>query len=73
MNHFAWLFVILGVVFLGMGLLLLLSPSIPWLGHLPGDIRIEGAHTRFYFPLATCLLASVILSAIMWFISKFTR
>lgn len=31
-----------------------------WLGRLPGDVRIEGEHARFYFPLTTCLLLSAI-------------
>jgi Protein of unknown function (DUF2905) len=73
MNSFGWLLIISGIVLLGAGLFLLLGPSVPWLGRLPGDMRIEGEHTRFYFPLATCLLLSVILSAIMWLVGKFMR
>jgi hypothetical protein len=73
MNNFAWLLIVTGIVILAAGLLLLLGPSIPWLGRLPGDIRIESEHTRFYFPLATCLVLSVIFSAIMWLIGKFSR
>jgi hypothetical protein len=46
----------------------MLAPSIPWLGRLPGDIRIERDNFRFYFPLVTCLLLSLILSLVVWFI-----
>jgi hypothetical protein len=36
------------------------------LGRLPGDIRIEGRHGAFYFPIATCILISVVVSVISW-------
>jgi hypothetical protein len=36
------------------------------LGRLPGDIRIEGKHGAFYFPIATCILISVVVSLISW-------
>jgi hypothetical protein len=35
---------------------------------LPGDIRIEGENFRFYFPLVTCLLLSLVLSLVVWLI-----
>ncbi len=43
------------------------------LGHLPGDIRIEGKNGVFYFPLATCLLLSLILSVLLTLIGRFWR
>jgi hypothetical protein len=36
------------------------------LGRLPGDIRLEGKHGGFYFPIVTCILISVLLSLISW-------
>ena len=33
-----------------------------WLGRLPGDIRIEGKHSEFYFPIVTCIIISILLS-----------
>jgi hypothetical protein len=42
----------------------ILAPSIPLPGRLPGDIRIERESFRFYFPLVTCLLLSLILSQV---------
>ena len=42
-----------------------------WLGRLPGDIAIRGEHGGFYFPIVTCLLISLILSAIFWLIGRF--
>jgi hypothetical protein len=34
---------------------------------LPGDIRYDGPNTRFYFPIVTCIMISILLSAAMWF------
>jgi hypothetical protein len=47
----------------------------PWLsklglGRLPGDIRTETESGGFYFPLMTCLIISVVLSLILWFIRR---
>jgi len=44
-----------------------------WIGHLPGDIRVEKPNFRFYFPLTTCLLASVALTALLWLIQRWPR
>jgi hypothetical protein len=61
---FSWALLIVGLVTAGAGLIWILAPSIPWLGRLPGDIRIERAYIQFYFPLVTCLLLSLILSLV---------
>jgi Protein of unknown function (DUF2905) len=47
----------------------------PWLsklglGHLPGDIRVETENGFFYFPIVTCIVVSVVLSLILWFIRR---
>jgi hypothetical protein len=62
---------VLGLVIAGVGLVWILAPSLPWLGRLPGDIRIERENFRFYFPLVTCLLLSLVLSLVMWLIRLF--
>ena len=51
----------------------LFAPSIPWLGHLPGDVNIHEGGTRIYIPLATCLLISVVISAVLWLVRLFGR
>jgi Protein of unknown function (DUF2905) len=68
---FGWVLLVLGLVITGVGLVWILAPSIPWLGRLPGDIRIERESFRFYFPLVTCLLLSLILSLVVWAIRLF--
>ncbi len=40
------------------------------LGRLPGDIVIEGENYGFYFPIVTCIVISIILSAAFWFFNK---
>jgi len=42
-----------------------------WLGRLPGDIRIERENFHFFFPIATMIIISVILSLIVYFLRKF--
>jgi hypothetical protein len=57
--YLGFLLVILGVIFSLIG-------RIPWLGQLPGDFTIERERFTFYFPLATCLIISVILSLVLY-------
>lgn len=61
--------VIIGLVIVAVGLLW------PWLsrlglGRLPGDIVIERDNFTFYAPIATGLLVSLVLSAILWLINR---
>ena len=51
-----------GVVLVLVGLLLIFGGRIPWLGPLPGDIAIQRGSLRFYFPIVTCLLVSLLLT-----------
>jgi hypothetical protein len=55
--------------------LLLAGLAWPWLsslglGRLPGDLRIETAHGVFYFPIMTCVIVSVVISLVIWFIRR---
>lgn len=63
--------VVLGLILAVVGVLLWVGGRIPFLGRLPGDIRFEGEHFKFYFPLVTCLLLSLLGSLILWLLSKF--
>ena len=63
--------IIAGLILLAAGLLVSFAPRLPtWLGRLPGDITLKRGSFSFYFPLATCLLLSAILSFIMWLFRK---
>jgi hypothetical protein len=61
--------IVLGLVILVAGLL---WPSLSQLGlgRLPGDIMIERENMRLYFPLATCLLISLLLSVVLWVVNR---
>jgi len=61
--------IVLGVLILAVGLLWPFLDRIG-LGRLPGDIIIERGKMTFYFPLMTCLLASVVLSLVFWIFNR---
>ncbi len=68
------LLVILGVALVVIGgLAMLLGRTGLPLGRLPGDILYRGKNTTFYFPLATSIVVSVVLSAILFLISRLKR
>lgn len=59
-----------GALLLVLGLLLTFGPGLPWLGRLPGDIRIERPGLRIFFPVTTCLLLSGVVSGVLWLVSR---
>lgn len=71
MTDLGKILVLLGGLVVVAGLLLMLAgrAHLP-LGKLPGDIIYRGKHTTFYFPLATCIVVSVVLSAILYFVGR---
>ena len=62
--------VLLGLIVAALGGLLLISGKVPWIGKLPGDILIQRKNFTFYFPLATSILLSLILTLIFWIIGR---
>lgn len=40
------------------------------LGHLPGDIAVHNGEFTFYFPIVTCIIISVVLTLVMWLLSR---
>jgi hypothetical protein len=44
--------------------------KLNWFGHLPGDVRIEKENFRFYFPITTMIIISLVLSLIIYLIKK---
>ena len=57
---------------IGVAILLLGRTNLP-IGRLPGDIFYRGKNTTFYFPLATSILLSVVLSIVLYVISRFRK
>ena len=62
--------IIAGIALLALGLVLQLAPSLPLLGKLPGDLRIERPGFRLYLPITSCLLLSALLSGVLWIVSR---
>ena len=54
-----------GIVLVALGIFLMIGPKIPWLGRLPGDVVVERKNFQFYFPIATCLLVSLLLTLLL--------
>lgn len=69
-NYFAKLLIAVGIITVIVGVLMLLNIKIPF-GKLPGDIVIKKENFTFAFPIVTCIIASIVLSFVMWIISKF--
>ncbi len=61
-NEAGKLLLFLGIFMVIAGLLMIFLPKIPFIGKLPGDFVIRGRNFTFYFPLATSILLSIILT-----------
>jgi heme/copper-type cytochrome/quinol oxidase subunit 2 len=64
---------VMGLLLVVLGGVLIFVDKIPFLGRLPGDIRIERENFRFYFPLTTSILISIVVTVILWLISHFRK
>lgn len=62
--------IILGLIIIVFGIIITFAGKFPWLGRLPGDIQIKRDNFTFYFPLATCILVSVIVSLLLWLLKR---
>lgn len=60
----------LGALLVIIGALLSFGGKLPWLGRLPGDIVIQRDNFTFYFPLATSIVVSVVLSLLLMFLRR---
>jgi len=69
-NGFGKILVLSGIILTAAGILFIFAGKIPWFGKLPGDIYIKKENFTLYFPLATSILLSVVLSVVMFFIGR---
>jgi hypothetical protein len=74
MTELGKLFIVLGVVLVvaGISLTALGRMNLP-LGRLPGDFVYRGKNTTFYFPLATSVLVSVVLSIVLYLVGRLRK
>lgn len=71
MGEMAKAIILIGAVFVAVGLLILLLQKMTFLGKLPGDILIERENFTFYFPLTTGIIISIVISLILYLLGKF--
>jgi len=69
-NDVGKILIAFGLLIALVGLVLVLVGRVPWIGRLPGDIHIQRGNWTFYFPLATSLLLSVILTLLLWVMGR---
>ena len=66
--------IVAGLCLVAIGVIIyLFHDKLHWIGHLPGDIRIEKENFRFYFPITTMILLSVVVSLAIFLIKKLFR
>ncbi|GAB6072885.1 DUF2905 domain-containing protein [Venenivibrio stagnispumantis] len=74
MGEFGKILIFVGFMLVIVGLMLTFFEKLPFsIGRLPGDIYIEKENFRFYFPITTSILLSILLSVIFYIIGKFLR
>lgn len=66
MGAFGKTLILFGILLVVLGVLFSVGTKIPWLGRLPGDIYINRGNFTFYFPLATCILLSLIITLVLY-------
>ncbi len=66
MTELGKVFIVLGLLLTGIGLLFWAGIGRGWLGRLPGDIQYHKNNFTFYFPFATCLIISLLISLLLW-------
>ena len=71
MSEIAKVLIFLGAVMIAIGLVMIGLQKLPFGGRLPGDIVIKRDNFTLYFPLATSIIVSILLSLILYLISKF--
>jgi hypothetical protein len=71
MSSFGRTLIIIGAIIMVLGLLVTFGGRLPFrIGRLPGDILIKGKHSVFYFPLASGLLLSLLVSLVLWLVNR---
>lgn len=71
MKRMGLFLIIAGISLAIIGLAIYFSDKLPFLGRLPGDIVIKKENFTFYFPLATSIVLSIIISLILYLVRKF--
>ena len=70
MNDVGKILIAFGLLIVLAGAVLVLVGRVPWIGRLPGDIHFQRGNFTFYFPLATSLLLSVVLTLLLYLLGR---
>ena len=70
MNDLGKVLFLIGLLICAIGLLLWSGLGRGWLGRLPGDLHYTRDNFSFHFPIVTCLIASLVLTALAWLLRK---
>lgn len=70
MNDVGKVLIAFGLLITLAGLVLVFVGRVPWIGRLPGDIHVQRGNFTFYFPLATSLLLSVVLTLLLYLLGR---
>jgi hypothetical protein len=70
LSGFGKLLMLFGGMLIIIGAALVLAEKIPWLGRLPGDLYVQRRNFTVYFPLTTSILISVVLSLVLYVLSR---
>ncbi len=70
MAEFGKILIFIGLLLAILGVVFIFGNKLPFVGRLPGDIAIERKNYSFYFPVATCIVISIVMSFILWLFSK---
>ena len=70
MNEVGKLLIVLGIILVVLGVVLVLAGRIPGVGRLPGDIYVRRGSFTFYFPLATSIVVSLVVTLVMYLLSR---
>jgi Protein of unknown function (DUF2905) len=70
MTEIGKLLIVFGVLIAVVGVAIVLAGRLPWIGRLPGDISVQRGNFTFYFPLATSILVSLVLTLVFWLFGR---
>jgi len=73
MQQIGRIIILFGLIIIITGIIVyFLGDKLHWIGRLPGDIRVERENIRFYFPITTAIIVSIIISLVIYLIRKFS-
>ena len=70
MSEIGKLLIVFGALIAVVGVVIVLAGRLPWIGRLPGDIYVRRGNFTFYFPLATSILVSIVLTLVFWLFGR---